>query len=179
MRRDVFEELKGYDERFWYSQDFDLWLRFFREDRWKFGIAKGMFYKLRQTPIHSRFKELCQLRYTELAIEQVRSGERIEFEEVRTWVSRQYPEAATEGNSAMAGYFDDLGRAALLSLKDRELARKYFKRGLGQRAAFSSLVGFLCTFLPSAVVGSSVRYYRCLKNDGQHVPKQRGPEDAA
>lgn len=123
FRRETVLDLGGYDERFWYAQDFDLWLRLVQNGR-NLAVVPQDLYQRRKLPSGSAFKTLCQKRYGALALEQFRAGRRIEFEDVRQWVGSRYPESLRADPGVRGRYWILLAMTALNNQK-RSLARSY------------------------------------------------------
>jgi len=159
LRRETYEALGGYDTRFWFSQDYDLWLRL-NNTEWQVGIVEKLLYKLRIGPTYTPFKELCQRRYTEIALNQYLSRTRLEFEDVLGQVRTQFPECQQKVQHSEANYWSELGNAALLSLRDRSVSRMYFKRALRVRKSARALAGCFLTFGPLWLASLSVRLWR-------------------
>ena len=162
LRRETFEDLGGYDDRFWFSQDFDLWLRLM-DTQWQIGIVEKPLYKLRISPTYTPFKELCQRRYTEIALEQHAARQRLEFKDVREQVRAASPEIQNRVPQVEANYWSELGNAALSSLGDRSVARMYFMRGLRLGKSTTAFVGLLLTFTPRWFAKMGIRAWRLSK----------------
>jgi hypothetical protein len=65
MRKEALEAIGGYDERFFYTQDYDLLLRMSKE--FKLGAVSSVLYQFRTAPWQSNFKILCQAHYRAIA----------------------------------------------------------------------------------------------------------------
>jgi len=125
IRKEMINGVGAYDERFWFTQDFDLWLRMW--PHCDFKLIPSFLYHLRELPAESRFKELCQREYYQWAIKQFKAGRRYEFEDVREYVRNTYPEAAIKDDKAMAKYWAGLGSTAMSNGLWREALFYYFK----------------------------------------------------
>ena len=117
MRKDLVIDVGGYDERFWYTQDFDLWLRLW--SHCEFKVFPEYLYKLRRVPVETTFKKLCQSEYFYWAVRQFNEKERIDFPDVRECVRNKFPEATTKHTLHLAKYWASL---ALFALKNRRWA---------------------------------------------------------
>ena len=93
FRKEVASEVGFYDERFWFAQDFDLWVRILSCPERKVGVVGDALYELRKTPPDNPLKSICQRRYSQLAWMQYERGCRIEFGDVREWAIKQYSHA--------------------------------------------------------------------------------------
>ena len=122
--------LGGYDERFWYGQDFDLWLRLFAQEGASVAIVPDYLYKRRKLPSSSSFKGLCQVRAGVVALQQHRSGNRIEFQDIRQWVREHYPESDQPDPVVIGKYWILLAITAMNN-KKRSLARVYGRKAFG------------------------------------------------
>ena len=107
MRKEIVHRVGDYDERFWFTQDFDLWLRMWPHT--DFVVFPSFLYQLRKLPRENRFKELCQTKYFYWAVKQFKDGQRHEFEDVREYVLHTFPEAATSSDYSLARYWAVLG----------------------------------------------------------------------
>jgi hypothetical protein len=123
-------DLGGYDERFWFGQDFDLWLRLFAREGASAAIVPDYLYKRRKLPSSSIFKTLCQARAGELALEQHQSGNRIEFQDIREWVREHHPGSEQQDPAVIGKYWILLAITAM-NHKKRKLARAYGRKALG------------------------------------------------
>ena len=158
-RREAFEVLGGYDTRFWFSQDYDLWLRLMHTD-WLVGIVEKKLYRLRIAPRRTHHKELCQRRYTELALAQFHARRQIDFGDVSEEIRALHPESDRPLPHAEADYWSEIATSALLSLRDRTLSRRYCRRSLALRWSILALLGLSLTFLPSGLARFCVKFWR-------------------
>ena len=67
FRKEAVESIGGYDERFFYTQDYDLLLRMSK--RFAFGAVPSVLYSFRATRWKTNFKILCQAHYGAIARE--------------------------------------------------------------------------------------------------------------
>ena len=124
FRREQILDVGAYDERFWFAQDFDLWIRIMQRYPNGFSFVKEPLYKLRREIPSSSFKALCQRRYAELAWQQYQQGQRIEFGDVRQWVQIRNPNSLEPDTFGMGEYWLYLSLTALHN-GYRSLSRKY------------------------------------------------------
>ena len=111
MRKKLVDAVGGYDERFWYTQDFDLWLRLW--PNCDFRVLPWFLYKLRRVPVETRFKQRCQRNYFYWAVRQFREEKRVEFQDVRECVRRDFPETTMRSSIYKARYWARLASTAL------------------------------------------------------------------
>ncbi len=138
FRRQTVVDLGGYDERFWYAQDFELWLRLFSKASTSGAILPQLLYKRRKRPSGSAFKSLCQQRYGQLALRQSKTGNRMEFDDVRQWVRENHPESLDPDPRVQGKYWILLGMTALDHQK-KQLARSYVRQALKTPYAITRL----------------------------------------
>ncbi len=110
FRKQASDAVGGYDERFRYTQDFDLWLRMWSHG--KVEVLPSCLYELRESPPVDRFKSLCQGQYYHLAVEQFRTGRRCEFQDVPEVVRRTYRSSKNDDDHLLSRYWAGLGAAA-------------------------------------------------------------------
>jgi len=67
FRKEAVETIGGYDERFFYTQDYDLLLRMSKT--FTFGAVPSVLYRFRATRWKTNFKILCQAHYRAIAQE--------------------------------------------------------------------------------------------------------------
>ena len=111
MRAELVRKVGGYDERFWFTQDFDLWLRMWNHT--EFAVLPKFLYQLRKLPQGNRFKELCQEKYSFWAVKQFQDNQRHEFEDVREFVAHKSPDATKQVSYNLAKYWAVLSVAAM------------------------------------------------------------------
>jgi glycosyltransferase involved in cell wall biosynthesis len=162
VRRETFSDLHGYDNRFWFSQDYDFWLRVMNTE-WQIGIVEKPLYRLRIGPTYTPYKERCQRRYTEIALSQYHSRQRLEFEDVPTQVRTEDPASQREIPNAEAVYWSEIGNAALSSMQDQSVARMYYRRSLERHKSIMAFAALLVTFAPRWLARSCIQTWRFAK----------------
>ena len=110
IRMELLKTLEGYDERFWFTQDFDLWLRM--STHAEFSVVQSYLYELRTLPVQNGFKETCQRIYYNHAMKQYKTGEKQDFEDVREYVRRTAPKSLVNNKHQMKKYWDQLASIA-------------------------------------------------------------------
>lgn len=113
FRKEPIVKIGGYDERFWFAQDFDLWLRLLENKRNEISIIPQPLYKLRKLPPEKPFKAICQRRYAELSLQQYKMGSRLEFGDVREWVRKRFPQSVNPDSRYVGEYWLFLALTAL------------------------------------------------------------------
>ena len=130
FRKAAVLNLGGYDERFWYGQDFDLWLRLFAKENTSAAIVPDYLYRRRKLPSSSSFKFLCQARSGVLALQQHQAGDRIEFQDIREWVRENHP-GSEHYDPTITGKYWILLTLTAMRHKKRSLARAYGWKAFG------------------------------------------------
>ena len=158
----------GYDERFWFAQDFDLWLRLLGNGEREATVVPEADYKLRKIPPENGFKALCQRRYAAFAWEQHLTGERLEFADVGEWARRNFPQEIADVESCRREHWLSLSLCALkygCSKEARVYAKRVARAGglLGQLRALWRIA---LSFLPRGTAGVTQKWTaRLLKGE--------------
>ena len=122
-------DIGGYDERFWYAQDFDLWLRLLNNSEAEVAVVPEVLYRIRKTIPTKEFKGICQRRYAEVSWEQHCLGDRIDFPDVRGWVSERFPLTTKDSRRSVDEHWLFLSLTALQN-DLKSIARLYARRAL-------------------------------------------------
>ena len=108
-------------------------------------------YLLRRLPPGSRFKALCQRRYAEMALQQFVSGAVLEFEDVRQWVARKYPDSRNADRYSTGEYWLFMSLTAMQN-DYPGLTRSYAFRALAcghWRIGLRAIWRILLSWIPS------------------------------
>ena len=132
LRRGIPPLVAGYDERFRYSQDYDLWLRIAKQFPEGFAILQSFGYRRRKLPMTSPFKSLCQARFGEVAREQYHAECRVDFGDIPAEIRSRHPRSLDSDPTVSGRYWLQLSQLARRSQRNDQ-ARAY-----GLRAFASS-----------------------------------------
>lgn len=93
IHREALVRIGGYDGRFRFTQDLDVWLRMVKEG-YRFGAVERYLYQLRMKVEPNDFKQRCQSRYRALAYERFFSDQELDVPDVLKEVQEE-----VDGNS--------------------------------------------------------------------------------